>query len=527
MLAAGLGALAGCPSRDEPETPTRTTTPDGTEPTPTRTLTLESDPESDPEAETTQQPTPDGYDRIVNVVEAGADSDGDHPVTPILEEVADDDTLVYFPAGTYRFESPWRFEGYSNLGVVGDRATLVPGDDLGYWTLAFDVEDFHLEGFTLDHRGRNVGPQVQLHVTGGHSVVRDLTYRGLHDSGRIAFTPYVESEDASLLVERLRVPDGTQHEAAVYLGPESVGEVSFVDCYLDGCAQGIYGSAHSGPFTVVGGRYVNNNRAGIRVGGGNHGAHVRGVHVRIDDPYPERWTNRQNVRGIWVREGDEVRIEDSTVELVDLDGIVSDGAIVVGNLAGRVTIRDTHVRVDDRTYAVRANLPSSRAENLQGIQGLPDGRALTCENLVIDGDVAALSAFRVMGRDGSTFRNLEVDQPEGNRRGLVVGSNATDVTVSGGSIRTAHYPLVVEADRETFASSDCPVRIEDGARFEATALAEEGDQLAVGESGSFCVDGGADVEDARRIVVAVLGVEDGTLFGTRMSSETFRGTYGE
>jgi hypothetical protein len=443
-------------------------------------------------------------------------------VTPVLEEVAADDTLLSFPPGTYLFDSTWRFEGYSNLGVAGDRATLVPAQDLGYWLIAFDVDDFTFAGFTLDHRREAVGPQVQIHATGGQSVVRDLTVRGFHDSDHIPLIPNVESADASLLVERLRVPDGTENKSAVYIGPESTGKLTFADCYLEGCAQGIYGSAHSGPFYVLGGTYVDNNKAAIRAGGGDHGAHIHGVHVRIDGPDPDRWTLPKNVRGLWLREGTNSFVTGCDIELLNLAGVGGDGAIFLDDLMGTATIRNTHIRVDDDVNAIRAQPPSGDAASLQGDQDLPDEHHLTCENVRVTGSADRLETIRMMGRDGSTFRNVVVDQPNGQRRGLVLTSNAMETSVQGGSWVTGHHPIVVEADRRTLTEQSCPVRIEDVTRLEATNIEDVGSRLTVGTSGNYCIDGVEGVEDATAIVVAVAGARDGALFGKRMSADAYQ-----
>lgn len=510
--ATGLSALSGCSSWDSPE-------PDTSTPETTRS----------PDGETTREPTatttPEQYDNVVDIVEAGGDPDGNEPIEPVLKRVIDDDTLVRFPPGTYLVGSIWEFGDVSNAAVVGDRATLIPGEGLKYWLLGTKLEDFTLAGFTLDHRGANVGPQVQLHATRGKSVVRDLTVRGFHDSEKIVLIPNVETEDASLLIERLRIPDGTKGVPAVFMGPRSVGKISFVDCYLEHCAQGIYGSAHSGPFHVVGGTYANNNKCAIRTGGGSSGAHIRGVHVRIDNPIPDRWTNRKNLRGIWLREGYHSVVEDCTIEMVDLKGAGSDGAIHIDDLMGRATIRNTKIRTDQNVRALRAQAPSKRVEAIQGNQGLPEERQVVCENLQVTGDANRDETIRVMGRNGSAFRNLTIDQPNGSRRGLVIGSNATDISIEGGSWVTGHYPLVVEADRQAVTDGTCPVRIENVVRFEATNLTDGGVQLANGNGGSYCVDGVAEFRGNTNVAIAVAAVKNGAIFGKRMSTDMFRRAY--
>ena len=506
--AAALGLLAGCSNRDESET------------------TTDVDPTSTSSSTTTQQPTqtvsPDRYDSVVNVVEAGADPNGNESVTDILKAEAGDDTLLHFPPGTYRFGSTWQFDGYSNLGVVGDRATLVPADDLQYWCIAFDVEDFRLGGFTLDHRGKGVGPQIQVHATGGKSILHDLSIRGFHDSRQIPLIPNVETEESSVLVERLRIPDGTEGVSAVYIGPKSLGTITFEDCHIEGCAQGIYGSAHSGPFFVRGGTYIDNNKAAIRVGAGNNGAHIEGVHVRVANPNPDRWTSPLNIRGLWLREGTDTLVTDCNIEILDLGGVVSDGAIYLDDTMGTATIRDTTIRVDDRAYGIRAQHPSGNAESLQGDQALPEAYNLTCENVRIVGNAEALDAIRVIGRDGSMFRNVTVDQPRGKRRGLVLAANAGETTVEGGSWVTGYHPIVVEVDRATGTETGCSVRLKDIKRLEATNITDVGSQLFVGTGGNYCVSGTTGVENAAKIVIAVAEQRDGALFGDRMASGAYQ-----
>lgn len=505
----GLGLLAGCSGRGEPETTT--------DPTDAAAGTTGTPP-------STRSPTPAEYDRVVDVVEAGADPEGGESVTPVLADAAADDTLLQFPPGTYLFGSTWQFEGYSNLGIVGDRAALVPGENLQYWLVAQNVRDFVLDGFTLDHRGEGVGPQVQVHAVGGASFVRDLAVRGFHDSDHIPLIPNVEAEDATLAVQRLRIPDGTQGVPAVFVGPRSVGELTLEECYLEDCAQGIYASAHSGPFYVRGGTYVNNNKAAVRVGAGSHGAHIQGVHVRIDGPDVDRWTNRTNLRGLWLREGMDTFVEGCDIELLDLSGAGGDGAIYLDDTMGSATIRNTNVRMDADTYAVRAQQPSGDAGSLQGDQGLPDSYDLTCENLRITGRATVLEAIRVLGRDGSTFRNVAVEQAAGERRGLVVGGNAT-CTVEGGSWVTGHYPFVVEADRDRLAEGACPVRLEGVGTVEAVNLDDAGTELATFDGNGYCVDGVGGIEDADEVVVAVAGVRDDSLYGRRMSTDAFERAY--
>jgi len=70
----------------------------------------------------------DDYATVVDVTEAGADDTGSESITPVLEKLRDDNTLLVFPEGEYFMDEQFRFTGFDNFGVVGENATLVPAD---------------------------------------------------------------------------------------------------------------------------------------------------------------------------------------------------------------------------------------------------------------------------------------------------------------------------------------------------------------------------------------------------------------
>lgn len=68
------------------------------------------------------------YDRVINVVDAGADPTGRRSVTPILESEVGNDTLFVFPDGLYKL-APVQFSNVTNVGMVpesGATPTLYP-----------------------------------------------------------------------------------------------------------------------------------------------------------------------------------------------------------------------------------------------------------------------------------------------------------------------------------------------------------------------------------------------------------------
>ena len=423
----------------------------------------------------------------MNVVEAGADPSGNEPVDDVVREAIDDDTLLYFPQGRYLIGEVLRFKGLSNVGFVGNRATLVPPKTgLAYWIVGLDADGFRFERFTLDHTAPGVGPQFQLHLTGGQGYIRDVTVRGFHDSKYIGFVTYVESPDATLVYDRVRLPDGSSDVPAVYVGKPSVGRLVFRNCYIEHWSQGIYASPHSGPVSVVGGEFANNNRAGIRLGGGRHGALVRDAYVRVDDPVPEKWVDRQNIRGIWLREGQGSRVENCRIEFTNLKGVASDAALMIGRMMGAVTIRNTTVRMDDGYNGVRSLPPAPNGNGLQAMNRLPDSWTVHCRNLRVDGTVDnGGNAIRLVERTGSTLENVTVEQTGARRVGLYLSSGTTDCEFRGGRLVTSEYPLV--AKRKDVAATACSLRLSADASLRTTGSAGDLRRLYALDGDGYCV----------------------------------------
>ena len=70
------------------------------------------------------------FDDVKNVSELGADTSGEEPITTLLQDASDDNTLLVFPEGRYRL-GRLDLDGVSNLGFVSmkcARPTLVPDE---------------------------------------------------------------------------------------------------------------------------------------------------------------------------------------------------------------------------------------------------------------------------------------------------------------------------------------------------------------------------------------------------------------
>ncbi|MDL5363944.1 hypothetical protein QRT08_18420, partial [Halalkalicoccus sp. NIPERK01] len=118
----------------------------------------------------------------VNVVEAGADNDGDSSITSTLRQVAEDDTLVKFPAGEYLLDGQVRIAGLSKFAMVGDDATITIAPTDGYsfklGTYTSPIDDLHVEGFTADISGDDTGGRVFELQAGDSLYAGDITVDG-------------------------------------------------------------------------------------------------------------------------------------------------------------------------------------------------------------------------------------------------------------------------------------------------------------------------------------------------------------
>jgi hypothetical protein len=449
-------ALAGCnewssgtTTRETTRPPTKTTRTSGATSTGgTTDQTTDEPTPDDTDLDATTQTTADSVDEdrfetVVNVADAGADASGEEPINDVLADHLDDDTLLYFPSGRYRLE-PWEVVEYRNLGVVGEDAALVPpAKERSYWLMFGDLDEFLFAGFTLDCRENGVAPVNYVSVGAGTSVVRDVALRGNRRAPKTGFEVAAADPSGELRLENLRLPDGSTGGNGIFVFPESVGALTIRDCHVEHWAEGLYAAYHSGPLRVVGGYYANNGIDQVRVGGGHRGALVKGVTVRVDDP--RRAKHKPNMRGIWMEEGERVRIENCDVAITDLTGTYSSGAIVVGKQFGSVVVENTRIRTDADAPAIRVREPMDtlRGKNVPSLNRLPEEWALTCRNVRISGEASEGSAILTNRRDDCLFDGLCIDHQRGSRDGIAV-FHAKGCTVRDSTIDVTGDPITTE-----------------------------------------------------------------------------------
>lgn len=507
-----------------PNPPPRTT--DNTPPTPE---------DADPEVF-------DRFDTVHDVKEAGADPTGTNVDDDLLEDLAGDDTLLWFPSGRYRVNH-LRFVGLTNLGLVGDDATLVLGDPGRTLYLGFmQVADLLMEGFDIDATAANTAAWLHCDCIGGRNVIRDYTVRGLGDVDERTngFTILVEGAETSLLVERADLSDGAKNGAATFVFPQQsfsdpsrdAGSLEFRDCRMEGWGkEGLYASAHSGPIRIVGGEYANNAIVQLRVGGGNAptNAVIDGVSVRIDDIPGYIPPHNRLFRGIWLKEGDLATIQNCEVVVgPDIDDPVQAG-IIVNDQFGRATIRNCRLEMDVPSPAIRIEPPiedfEQHVDNMPGLSRAPQDWTVTCRDLEIVGAGASGPAVTVHGRSGCRFEDVTIAQRQPKADGIYA-MNAGGCVVAGGSVSVPRYPGVVASTGPVDGS--CQLKLQGVQTFEGRSVQDIGEPLAELREGAlpstpdgdhldeeFCLPDAlvGNLVEGEQEALALTGVNGGILYG--------------
>lgn len=419
---AGCGALPG----GDP-TSVRTDLPGRSESSP--------DPESTPQQRTIEELALEwGFDGVVDLQEEGADATGSVSIDDILERHVGDDALVFLPRGRYLIDGTVGADGVDRVGIVGDRATLVPQDGNEDTILTFGWPDpvgsALLSGVTFDFNAVDTGGRPVQIAASDRLLIEDVAVSGEADVPQDLFRVDVTDPDGAGVVRRLYLPDGAPGDTKVTgceVGDENHGELSFLDCEIDGFPDnGLYANPPEGTVNVIGGRYLNNGVAGVRIEVAED-AVIRGVHVRCDDAEG----GGENMRGIRLRNGHSVLVEDCFVEMLEVTS--SDGAITFSSELESATVRNTLIHVDaDDVNALRFKNASTEAAR---------AGPFVCEGITITGSAGEGAAIQASGRDNVTLRNICMYQPGFDRDGIHADDISGEFTDSHVSV--TGYPFVV------------------------------------------------------------------------------------
>jgi len=409
-LAAGVTALAGCDFL-APDTP-RNATRNGT----------------------AQRPGAyqDRFETVVDLSEAGANTDGERSVVQLLRDSLSDDTLVFLPPGEYMMDDTVQFLDFENAGIVGNNATIRPADRFD--SVLFDIgradtgSDFLFEGIEFDVRAERTGPRPISLLAGGQSAVRDVSVIGTQDAGWGGIRIDTTDPDGVTTVDRLNLPDGSTPEVGTpgcYVGDHHVGEIRVNDAHIAGFSDnGLYADTPRGAVRVNGGYFANCDVSSLRVGSDSE---VRGAHVRCDRA-PDGF---ENMRGLRLREGADVLVENTTVEM--RDATYSDGGIVMAHWLEAATIRNTHVQINTDDF------PAVRIRDPNGEMG--EDRTIRLENVTIDGPAGGGTTVEVDERPDCQFSNIWVFQSGENRDGFFFDDSTatmenTYINVTGQAVRS-------------------------------------------------------------------------------------------
>lgn len=407
---AALVAVAGCGSSDDQTTTQRddqTPAPEGTDDPPASQPPAEEYPKSIAEEY--------GFDQIVNLGEAGADQTGNRPADDLFREHLADGRLLYLPPGRYNVTDTLAFSGGTKLGLVGENATIVPPDGFSSVLFGFGfsspLSELLVSGLTFDCTAENTGARPFFVSADDRITVNEVTVRGEIDVQQDLLRFDVTSESGQAVVNNVNLPDGGVQGTGVTgieVGDQNHGDLRFVDCHVAGFPDnGLYANPPEGKVEVLGGTFLNNGISGVRIETAGESV-VRGAHVRCDDSTGAG----DNMRGIRLRSGESLLVEDCLVEMLDVTS--SDGAVTFSSELGSATVRNSQIQVDaDGINAIRIKSP-------QG-SGAEQG-PFRCENVVITGSAAGAEAIRASHRSGCEFGDVCVHQPGENRDGLVANN---------------------------------------------------------------------------------------------------------
>ncbi len=430
----------------------------------------------------------EGYNNVINVVDAGADPTGEESITPVLNNIQADNTAFEFPEGEYYMDEQLRHTRYENIGFFGHNATLVPanyhdfnGPQFRMFRLGTSLnpgERLRFEGFDIDQTASETGIRVIGANVTDRLEVRDITINGTHDSGTWGPALFgIVDSDGEGIVEGFRAPDGgihsdrTPHAAHSWRGPIGIeanrneGHLEFNDCELGGFpSNGLYVSGGNGKTVVNGGTFRNSCTANIRLGGDN--SEINDATVVIDDT-PSYSASQRAIR---LENGDGITIDGVDISItspsptshalsvmdscnnlrfenssIDIRGEQVNHGIVVSGQAGYTEIIDI-----DIVHETSGGYPIWIRETNN------DDRVLT-ELIHISGRAGAEGGFRDgirCERDNCRFSTFVVEQPgrDGvDRNAFVVTGDDTEVY--RGEFYASQYPYIDQADNNNVRNS--------------------------------------------------------------------------
>nr|WP_250142363.1 hypothetical protein [Halosolutus amylolyticus] len=417
------------------------------------------------------EPSDDQYETVVDVVEAGADPTGTESITSVLREHVGDDTLLEFPAGEYYMDEQLRLTGFENVGFVGENATLVPAtyhefDGPQYRLFRLGTSDnpgrdLRFENFDVDQTADDTGIRVVSAEVKDGLTVRNVTVRGIHDSGTWGPGLFnVTDPDGEGVVSRFHATSGAVHvdetpnagnmwrgATGINVNQHHRGTLAFKNCSLGGFPDnGLYVSSETGRVDVEGGWYQNSGTASIRLSG-RHGTITDAVAVVDADPHGSDGQHPVRLDG-----GDRFEIDGVTVDVPRPNG----DAIRIMNDVDATAITNTEITVGNAPNNGIKIGPEAGQTRIENVDIEVDGSANAVRILGQDAGAVELDDVRITGdapgtrlrhaiyceRNECRFTGLSVDQPgPDKRRGIELRGETYLLRES--DFQTTHVPIVV------------------------------------------------------------------------------------
>lgn len=401
-----------------------------------------------------------GFEDVLDLSSVGADPTGGSSIHGLLEEHLGPDTLVYLPPGEFRLADTITVSDVDRVGIVGPEASIVPAkgntDQLLMFGWPDPVGTALCVGIDFDYLAENTGGRPILARASDSVLLESLSVTGEADVNQDLVRVDVVDPSGRGVVRGLQMLDGAPGDTKVtgcQVGNGNRGDLWFVDCRIDGFPDnGLYADPPEGRVHVIGGRYRNNGVSNVRIQTSNS-ALVRGVHVRCDDATD----GGENMRGIRLRAGNSVLVEDCLVELLEVT--TSDGAIVFSSELGSATVRNCRIRVDaDGVNAIRLKSPSD--------ERYVDG-PFRCEGLSIEGQASNGAVVQAANRRGVSFSGLCINQTGTDRDGFqlqnVVGEvqdtflsvTGTPFDIEGSTLERQNVTVEAPSDADATADIRC------------------------------------------------------------------------
>ena len=439
------------------------------------------------------------FSNVVDMVDAGADPNGNEPCDGALQSAAGSDTLLKFPSGTYHFEGKNALSGYSNFGILGDGdVTFTVPDDFNDKLLAINYgTGVLLENITVDQS--NATPDVEVAPDDGLEIhdfevvgqgISSATEGG--DPG-YGLSPMVRSSGGEGMVENLVMHNegkmGAYARNGVWIGSVHEGTITLRNCNVQGFSgNGVYASRTPGVVQVEGGLYKNNDISQVRIG--SSGSYVEGATCETDvsesnSPNPDDFLNGSGIRLESNDGGSGAVIRDCDIRIGE--DVNADGGIQIFPNYGSFTIENTRLEFNpDNGYAIRGKSPSDASGDTGG----------TLRNVSVTGDATGFVGVLIEDRPETTIEGCCIQQTGSGRTGVALdncdGSRVVNSTINAGAqaLRTRNGSVEVGGIEE---SGTCPAPSLSSSSYDGSSSSDSSDS-ASSDSGSDETDGEDDAD---------------------------------